>query len=139
MTNISDPIVLRTPVAVIPAAQPNGVHHFDKITRVFSWMTAAFLSLAIVVALISGAVERNDLRNQISKQSTELICRAEASVDVAKASAARDSTIGRLVIAVSKSNQAEITRLTNLLGVESDAVDQAIAAQETALNACTTR
>lgn len=68
------PIILPTPVAVL---RP-GESKFSILARFFAWATALCLSISVLVALVSVTAERKDL-------STQLTCRASASVEVNKA------------------------------------------------------
>jgi len=129
-----DPIVLRTPVLVVPSKQDP--HKFVLITRVLSWLTGALMTIALVVALMSITAERNDLRDKLGKESQELVCRTVAAVDVTKTIAARDNTLSRALIAATSGEADELTRLIVELRQQTTAVDQAIKAEETSLLKC---
>jgi len=129
-----DPIVLRTPVLVVPSKQDP--HKFVLITRVLSWLTGALMTIALVVALMSITAERNDLRDKLGKESQELVCRTVAAVDVTKTIAARDNTLSRALIAATSGEAEELTRLIVELRLQTTAVDQAIKEEESALLKC---
>jgi hypothetical protein len=130
-----DPIILQTPVAAVVPVRER-VRHFDHIIKVFSWMTAAFLAAAVMLALITGSLERKQLQHEVAQQSTELVCRSVAAAAVTDANSIRDNTIAETVIAVANGNDAEVRRLLVVLTRETDKVNDAIAAQESALVAC---
>lgn len=69
-----NPIILPTPVAVVRPTESR----FTILTRFFSWLTGLTLAISVLVALITVAKDRNDLRTQFT-------CRAIASVGVNQA------------------------------------------------------
>lgn len=75
------PILLPTPVAV--------AHHKESKwslgTRFLSWLTACFLAISVLIALLSVTSERNDLRQQLNENNKSLICRSAAAVKVNQA------------------------------------------------------
>ena len=130
MTN--EPILLRSPVLVLPNNHTR--HHFVLITRVFSWLTALLLTTALVIALVSITGERNDLRDELGKESRELVCRTIASVSVQKAIAVRDNTLSEALVAASSGES--LTALIVRLRQETVSVDKAIEEEELALIKC---
>lgn len=106
-------------------------------TRLFSWLSACLLAGAVIVALIAVTSERNDLRQQLAAQSEELSCRNVAVIQVNRAVAARDNTIAQTLIAyVNSDPNNELASLLERLDVETEAVNEAIDAQELALARC---
>ena len=129
-------VIVRTPVAAVVQKDQNS--HLGHLVKIFTWMTGAFLAAAIVIALISGSIERDNLRDEVSRQSTELVCRTLAAAEVAEANTARDNTIAETVVAVANGDSDEVMRLLDVLAVQTKAVDVAIKAQEEALEGCAT-
>lgn len=130
-----EPTILRTPVAaVVQTVRPP--RKVEGFVRVFSWLTAAFLAAAIVLALVTGAIERDNLRTEISRQSTELVCRTLAASIVTDANTARDNTIAAAVVAVANGNDEKARTLLILLDTQTEAVNAAIEESKTALEHC---
>lgn len=130
--SMEDTIILRTPVLVAQGDQ----HKFVWITRLFSWLTAVLLTAALVIALVSITNERNDLRNQLGRESKELVCRTIAAVDVTKAIVTRDNTLATALIAASEGDTENLTKLIVELKQQTSAVDAAINIEELALIKC---
>lgn len=79
--------------ALIPVPVPVQVRHASRVivlTKLFSWMTAALLATSVLISLISVTNERDNLRDQLSDQSTVLACRSVANYDVSRASSQKD-------------------------------------------------
>lgn len=127
------PILLPTPVPVRRES------HIIIVTKFLSWLTACCLAVSVLVALVSVTNERNDLREQLGAQSTELACRSAAAVSVNKAVAKRDNSLSDALAAVADQNDAALDAAIADLKVQTREVDDAIEAQEKALQACDKR
>ena len=132
MSVTEEPIILRTPVLV----SHNNNHRFVWITRMLSWLTAALLTAALIVALVSITAERNELRDKLGKESKELVCRTVAAVDVTKAIVSRDTTLANALIAASENDTELLTQLIVELKQKTAAVDVALGQEEIALVKC---
>lgn len=108
--------------------------NFATITKVLSWLCAVLLSLALVISLVSVTSERDEFRDQLGKQSQELICRTVATVITTKAIASRDNTLAEALIAATRGE--DLTALIVTLARETEAVDTAIRSEEIAIKKC---
>jgi len=134
---IDEPIVLHAPVAAV--VKPHVADkRFDLFIKLFSWLTAAFLSAAIVVALVVGSVERDRLQDEVDGQSAIQLCRTLANEAVIEANRARDTTIAKALVAVANEDDAEVKRLIVILDRDTKLVNEAQEEQEKALAACGT-
>ena len=131
-----------TPI-MLPMPHPVLVHGEEPrvviFTKFLSWLTACLLATAVIISLVSVTSERNDLRDQLGDQSTELACRSAASVQVNKAVAARDNSIAQALIYVAEGDNAQLGLLIPVLETQTEDVNLAITAQEQALAACDKR
>lgn len=137
-----EPIVLQTPVAAVvnnTAPAPRNDKKFDLIVRLFSWLTAAFLSAAIVVALVVGSIERDTLREEVNGQTAEQLCRDIAGDVVEDAERARDTTIAKALVALNNGNDAEVDRLVLILAEDTERVNAAEEAEQKALEVCASK
>ena len=69
--------------ALLPIPTPVIVRsRLATYTKFFAWLTAFLLSASVFISLISVTSERNDLRSELDRQSTELYCRYAAGIGV---------------------------------------------------------
>lgn len=139
-TNTEQGGVIMLPVP-IPIPVSVDVHSIFEprivvVTKFFSWLTACLLTTAVLISLFSITSERNDLREQISRQNDELTCRSIASVAVNIATNHRDNLMAEVLIAIAEKDDKKLaTHIEKLLDSTIE-VDVAIAAQKNAVETC---
>lgn len=129
---------------------PRGESRLVIATKFLSWLTATLLAAAVLVSLVSVTNERNDLQQQIARQTEESACRSAANANVNQANADKDIlddaqslAQNELIVAIGEGNQIAIDLAIDkidaanedvrLAGLE---VAAAVEAQQEALTTC---
>jgi ABC-type tungstate transport system substrate-binding protein len=85
----------------------------ERVTRdwrFWAWVSAALMTVSVLIALVVLVQERNNLRSENRAQALELTCRAEAGVEVAKAEGALLTAIGLGLSAVAVNDDAALVQ-----------------------------
>lgn len=137
MTDVSieqTPIVLPKPVPVAV-----GETKLALTAKILSLIAIIMLLLAMTVALVGAAEERNQIKETVSAQTEELVCRDKATGQLLQVITLRDNVLSSIIADVSAGRSEEAAAQVSELVSYNAQVSQAISGYQLALIDCASR
>lgn len=126
-----EPIIIPTPIVI-----KKSENRLLLLAKVLSWASVFMFTLAMALAIINADRERTELRTQLGRLQTQLICRTSADDQLQIDLAQRDIIITQALVAVSRNDDAMLASMTDLLEEQNVVVAQDIDQLRVALEAC---